>query len=263
MTLAGPIRPAYLLYHLFWSAVDWLFPPTCGGCSRTGIRWCDDCQHGFRRITDPVCSRCGSPVSSGLILNGNTECHECAAAAPQYTALRSYGVYEDSLRNAILRLKYKGDIGLGEALSKHLIELYNHLKWDIDLIVPVPLGAHRGKERGYNQSGLIGKPLAYAVHKPFLPKVLQRNRETRSQVGLSAGERRANVAGAFSANQNLVRGRTILVIDDVTTTGSTIGACAQALCEAGASAVYGMTLARAVLDSHTDNQPNPSYTRRR
>jgi len=263
MPLAGPERPAYLLYHLLWSMVDLLFPPTCGGCNRAGIRWCNDCQQSFTKVTAPLCSCCGNPQQQGDLLNSSGICRECAAAAPHYQALRSFGHYETGLRNAILRLKYQGDMALAEALSKHLIELYNDLKWKIDLIVPVPLGARRAKERGYNQSSLLGRPLAYAVHKPFSPAALQRKHETRSQVGLSASERRLNVAGAFSARQDLVRGKVILIIDDVTTTGSTISACAQALCEAGASAVHGITLARAVLKTHTDDRPNPSHTIRR
>jgi ComF family protein len=156
-------------------------------------------------------------------------------------------------------LKYQRDIGLAEALSKHLIELYNDLKWEIDLVTPVPLGSKRARERGYNQSGLLARPLAYAIHKPYQPKLLLRTRETRSQVGLSAKERQQNVEGAFTANVSKVQEKVVLVIDDVMTTGSTINACAQALRKAGASAVYGLTLARAVHKIDADDQSTTSY----
>lgn len=146
-------------------------------------------------------------------------------------------------------------MGMGEALSKHLIELYNDLKWDIDMIVPVPLSKAHYKKRGYNQAGLLARPLAYAVEKPYRPGALERTRDTLSQVHLGAHERRKNVSNAFGAKAEIVKGKNILVIDDVTTTGSTISACAKALKSAGASTVFGMTLARSVLQADVDDQP--------
>lgn len=256
MTMAGPARPAYFLYHLFWEALDWVFPPACGGCGHGGSRWCEACERAIARIEEPVCIRCGNPTS----VMGT--CSQCQVASPAYEALRSFAIYQDPLREAIHRLKYGGDVGLGEVLSKHLVELYNQLKWEIDMVVPVPLSSKRLKERGYNQAGMLGRPLAYATQKSYRPGALQRKRETRSQVGLSARERRQNVEGAFRAQAGEVKGKVVLVVDDVTTTGSTISACAQALREAGASAVYGMTLCRAVLQTHTEYQPK-TYTLKR
>jgi ComF family protein len=161
------------------------------------------------------------------------------------------------------QLKYERDIGLSEALSKHLIELYNEFKWEVDLIVPIPLGARRARERGFNQAGLLARPLAYAIQKAHRPVALKRTRETRSQVGLSAVERRKNVESGFTAQREIVQGKSVLIIDDVMTTGSTVNACAQALRMAGASAVYGLTLARAALHTHTDDPPKPSDSKRR
>jgi ComF family protein len=166
-------------------------------------------------------------------------------------------MFDGPLRAALRRLKYERDIGLGEPLSKHLIELYNQVKWDIDLVVPTPLSAHRAKERGYNQSAALARPFASAIQKSYQPTALRRTRETRSQVGLSALERRKNVEDSFIARRELVVGKTVLIIDDVMTTGSTINACSQALRMAGASSVYGLTLARAALHTHTDDQPHP------
>jgi ComF family protein len=262
MKLAGQERPAYFLYRSLWYALDWLFPPTCGGCSEPGQRWCLPCQEKIARITGPVCDRCGDLLVNPEALHnqpGALLCPDCQTHPPVYQAIRSYGVFEGPLREAIHRLKYQRDIGLGEALSKHLIELYNELKWEIDLVMPVPLSAKRAKERGYNQSGLLAHPLAYAVHKPYQPGALQRNRDTLTQVGLSAIKRQQNVQGAFTAHVEKVSGKVVLVIDDVMTTGSTISACAQALRKAGASAVYGLTLARATQKVDADLQPTPSY----
>lgn len=254
MSMAGHERPAYLLYHNLWRVLDWVFPPTCGGCDTLGSRWCKSCQQQVKRISGPVCPICGEPASG--------VCLKCSSHPPEYTALRSFGFFQGPLREAIHRLKYNSDIGLAEPLSNHLIELYNELKWAVDVVAPVPLGSKRIKTRGYNQSGLLGRPLAYAINKSYQPGVLMRTRETRSQVGLSAAERRQNMDGAFSARANRVSGKTILIVDDVTTTGSTMNACAQALRQAGASAVYGLTLARALSPSadsqaDADDQPKP------
>ncbi len=255
MELAGQTSPAFLLYHVMWCALDWIFPPSCGGCSQPGYRWCAACQQQIVRVAEPICSRCGDPLKPYQVRGETTEplCMDCQANPPSYQALRSYGIFAGPLRDALHRLKYQRDIGMGEALSKHIIELYNDLKWDIDLITPVPLSQKRARERGYNQTALLARPLAYALRKPYLPEIMHRSRETRSQVGLTAIERHENVKDAFTADYNQVNGKAVLVIDDVMTTGSTISACAQALRTAGASVVYALTLARAQSKADLDD----------
>ncbi len=262
MELAGQASPAFLLYHTMWCALDWIFPPSCGGCGKPGFRWCKDCQEKVERITGLVCARCGDPLETQNQPSPHAEplCFDCRTQAPMFEALRSYAIFSGTLREALHRLKYQRDIGLGEALCKHLIELYNDLKWDLDMVTPVPLSKKRARERGYNQTALLAKPLAYAIQKPYQPGALHRFRETRSQVGLSAKERRENVNDAFQADEEKVKGKVVLVIDDVMTTGSTISACAQALRIAGASAVYGLTLARAASKTDTDDHNTSSDT---
>jgi ComF family protein len=114
----------------------------------------------------------------------------------------------------------------------------------------VPLARGRQNERGYNQAGLIARPLSMALGLDYESKALVRRRETRSQVGLSRAERHANVRGAFEAARRRVSGRSILLLDDVATTGATLSACASALYSEGAGGVYAFTLARA-LDHRT------------
>jgi len=113
------------------------------------------------------------------------------------------------------------------------------------MLVPVPLGSKRIKERGYNQAGLIGWPLSLALDIAYAPRALSRARETRSQVGLSRAERHENVRDAFRADKRLVNGRVILLVDDVATTGVTLSSCAEALYAAGARDVFALTVARA------------------
>jgi ComF family protein len=160
-------------------------------------------------------------------------------------------LFKGPLREAVHRLKYRQDLGLGEILAHPLVDLVSGLDWQIDGICAVPLSHKRSQERGYNQSSLLAWPISLALKTPYLSKAIQRTRDTRSQIGLSKVERIQNVSGAFQATRSLVKCKCIMIVDDVTTTGSTIQACAQALLDAGAKAVYGLTLARAAYREDT------------
>jgi competence protein ComFC len=114
--------------------------------------------------------------------------------------------------------------------------------WTIDIIVPVPLHMSRLAERGYNQAQLLSEVLAKEAALPCSPEAVSRQRNTQSQVTLNAMERQINLQDAFQAHPQLVSNKNILLIDDVYTTGATLSACAQAILEAGALAVYGLTV---------------------
>ncbi len=238
---------SYPLYRLAWSGLDWLFPPECGGCGKPGTRWCSSCQQAIVQITEPFCRKCGTPLAA------TGSCTRCSNESPPYRYLRSWLVFDFPIRQALHKLKYRRDVGLGDALAAQLAGYVASLGWPLDAIVPVPLGGKRLRERGYNQTALIARPLALALGLDYRPVALRRTRETSSQVGLSALERRENVRGAFWADAKLVRGKTILVLDDVATTGSTLSSCAEALFSAGAKDVFALTVARA-LARHGLNQ---------
>ena len=235
-----PVNLAYRVYQLLWEALDWLYPPNCGGCGSPGIRWCKNCTQNTREINPPICPICGNPNIN------NQPCKRCQVLRPRYTSLRSYTVFTGSIREAIHRLKYKRDIGLGEALSRPMITSIQKLNWSLNIITSVPLGLVRLNERGYNQATLLARPIALYLNIPFSSKVLFRTRETRTQVGLTVTERQENMEGAFIARHELVNGKNVLVVDDVATSGATLNACAKALKDEGASNVYGFSLARAV-----------------
>jgi ComF family protein len=146
-------------------------------------------------------------------------------------------------------LKYKGDIGLAEILARPLVAMLSRLAWEVDFVTPVPASRIRRSQRGYNQASLIARPVALARGLPFKSGALEKIRDTRSQVELTLPERRTNLTGAFRAAPGLCRGKRILLVDDVTTSGSTILECTHALLDGGARQVYVLTLSRAILDN--------------
>jgi competence protein ComFC len=230
-------------YHLtrwLWDGLNWLFPPVCVSCGQSGFYWCPDCQKKVVHIKKPVCDICGLPQrKAGL-------CNQCAATQQPYCALRSWAVYDGVVRDALLGIKYRRNMALGLALAIPMAKFVNDFNWPIDGIVPISLGRKRTLERGYNQVGLVGREMATLNHWSFYPNALTRIRETKSQVGLSFADRIKNVDGAFRADACQITGKTILLLDDVTTTGSTIKAGVNALILAGASSVYVVTIARAL-----------------
>lgn len=131
-----------------------------------------------------------------------------------------------------------------------MVDFFHSLQWQVQAVLPVPLGKRRLKERGYNQVGLVARPLAYNIGIEYIPQVLQKTRETRSQVGLSAFQRHENVKNAYQADPAAVKRKSVLLMDDVATTGSTISECTDSLLSAGAKEVYVLTIARAL--SHHD-----------
>lgn len=154
------------------------------------------------------------------------------------------------MQNALHTLKYRRNVGIGDALARDMAGFVRSLHWRVDMLIPVPLGKKRLKERGYNQVGLIARPLAYELGLQYAPQGLWKSRDTRSQVGLTVSQRRENVSKAFQAEAKIVNRMSVLLMDDVATTGSTIRSCAEALYSAGAREVYALTVARAL--SHHD-----------
>jgi competence protein ComFC len=229
----------YALYRSFWIALDLFFPPACGGCGKIGSRWCVECQQRVQILRGTLCEICGLPLDKAMI------CDTCHAERPHFRALRAWAVFGDPVQTALHKLKYRRDISLGDALASHMSSFVGELNWPVDVIIPIPLGKHRLKERGYNQVSMIAKPLSMALNLRYAPHELMRCKETRSQVGLTKLERKENVNQAFQAGDG-VREKVVLVMDDVSTTGSTLSASAEALYMSGAKDVYALTVARAL-----------------
>jgi ComF family protein len=225
----NPVRNRFQLRHWLWVGLDFLFPPRCVSCGRWGHRLCPECQGRITWLVPPLCTRCGSPLDA-LRPTSHTCIHE-----PGLRAVRSAALFDGPMRDALHALKYRRDIGLAEVLAGLLLPVWQPLGWRAEVIIPIPLGARRARERGYNQAALIADAFGERIAAPVPEKWLVRSRETASQVGLSLVERHSNVAGAFSAQE--VNRRTILLLDEVCTTGATLEAAAHALREAGAQTV--------------------------
>ena len=164
--------------------------------------------------------------------------------------MRSWAVFDSPVQNALHTIKYRRNIGLGDSLAVQMADFVSQLNWTLGAVIPVPLGEKRLQERGYNQVGLVARPLAHELGLEYFPSALWKTRETRSQVGLNISQRRENVSNAYQADPKVVKRKFILLMDDVATTGSTISSCTEALLSAGASEVFVLTIARAL--SHHD-----------
>jgi len=160
--------------------------------------------------------------------------------------MRSWAVFDSPIQNALHAMKYRRNIGLGESIAIQMVDFVRSLNWPIEIAIPVPLGKKRLIERGYNQVALVARPLTFRLGLKYESDALQKVRETRSQVGLTVSQRHENVQNVYWADTNIVKGKSILIMDDVATTGSTISACTEALLSAGVREIYVLTIARAL-----------------
>ncbi len=254
------------LQGLWQACLRAVFPPKCLICNTyyplqpsacelasdpvsdpTAPHFCEPCRKGFTPIASPFCSRCGLPFVSRE--GDNHTCSECITERRYFRMARAFGVYDDSLMEAIHLLKYGRKISMSRPLGALARETFFQF-WDgdaIDLLVPVPLHVKRLRKRGFNQAHLLIRRWAKQEGIPFDGFTLSRSRWTAPQTELSRRERRKNIKGAFSVRHpERIKGRKIVLVDDVYTTGATVNECARVLMKAGAEFVDVLTLARAV-----------------
>jgi ComF family protein len=232
--------------------LDLIYPPRCPGCGRVGFALCDGCREQVEYIVPPVCRRCGCSLpQEGL-------CQHCRTLPSSLDGILAVAVFADPIRPAIHALKYENNTTLAAPLGEMMVDAWRCSGLPkADVIVPVPLHTHRQAERGYNQSGLLARVVGRGLDLPMDDHTLVRLRATPPQVGLSRTERQQNMEGAFACLGSL-KGKTVVVVDDVCTTGATLEACAAALRAAGAATVWAFTLARALGGpGHDDFAPGP------
>jgi len=237
------------LDRLSWSrtlqnVLSLLFPLHCVACQASGALFCATCLAAVQPIAEPLCQRCGLPLRDRFC----GYCHLLPPAVGRLTGQRSVGLYLQPFSTCIQAFKYRQQTSLAPLLGNLLARAYQHYQLHADLIIPVPLHYERERQRGYNQATLIASVCAQQLMLPLDTTGLRRTRATPAQAMLKAEQRYLNVLGAFHYQASFatlnVRNRSILIIDDVSTTGSTLAACADPLWQAGAREVWGLVLAR-------------------
>jgi len=221
--------------------VDFLFPQWCVGCGKEGTFICDSCRRSLPRVMPPLCPKCGKPQSSGSL------CPTCVSWQAEIDGIRSPFRFDGVMRQAIHQLKYRNLRALAEPLAKLLNDYLATYPIPGEVLVPVPLHRKRLRERGYNQSSLLAKELGKLADLPVVDGCLIRQRHAPPQTRSSTvEERRSNVAGAFVCRDHRLQDKQVLLIDDVSTSGATLDACAVALKAIGATSVWGLVLAREI-----------------
>lgn len=212
-----------LVNRLSGLGLDLLFPRRCAGCGVEGSLLCIKCQRSLPPLDHPI------------------------TRTPDIDGIRSLFAYGGVMRQAILHLKYYDVKALAAPLAQLLKRSLDSEPLPFDMLIPVPVHPRRLRERGYNQSTLIARELSKLISVPLADGVLIRRKNTPPQARTpSLEERQRNVDGAFYCRRHNLKGKHILLIDDVCTSGATLGACASVLKSVGAASVWGLTLAKEV-----------------
>lgn len=253
------------------TALDVVYPPRCLSCAAlldAGPRsarspvvslgapqaaleqdhqglYCTVCSLTLWPVEPPWCVVCGLPFAHDEVDLGR-KCGACARSTPPYSQARAAFRFGEAIRDTIVQCKTRGLevpiaslVALAAAASSVGFPAHNH----VDCVTAVPLHSSRAFSRGFNQAALLACAVAKRIDRPFRPTLLRRTRNTRIQAGLTGPMRSENVRGAFEASA-MAAGLSVLVVDDVYTTGATVSECARALRRAGAAEVRVWTLAR-------------------
>ena len=212
---------------------------------------CDECMDSLPFIRGKICLRCGQPLGSEA-----NYCLRCKNNKSEFKANRSVFVYRGAIRKLIKNLKYDNMKYLAKTFSNFICSEIMNYSVQFDMVVPVPLSDRRRKVRGYNQAYLLCASIKDKLHLNVREDVLIKVKHTPSQAYLSVEDRRKNLEDSFKVtDKSLVKGKTILVVDDIYTTGSTMNECAKTLRKAGAKEVYCVTLAHADYQHKDDKAP--------
>lgn len=234
--------------------IDFVYPPFCPLCGsradctesdQSGPNFCDDCRAALVTEYGDACLRCGAPV--GPNLQTSNGCYSCRNDRFVFETVYQLGVYEEKLREACLRAKSSFSEPLAAALTQLLWEwIATDLdQAGIDLIVPIPEHWTRRINRNHNPPETLGRVLARRLHVGFDAHILAKVRRTPSQTSLTPTKRRGNLRDAFRVRRNsLLQGKTVLLVDDVLTTGTTANQAAKALRKSGADRVIVVVWAR-------------------
>ena len=234
--LIAPSRKPALI-RVLDRALDLVFPPRCVSCDAFGAFICDRCHADMTRADGTRCDTCWMP------LDPRSTCRRCYYQRPALLGVRAAIVYEAAARDAVLALKFRGLSAVAPLMARPMAEVLSDWRPPVESIVPVPLSGQRRRLRGYNQSELLAKEVSRLSGIPMGRRSLIRRHHTHAQATLTSDARWQNVDGAFREGKEAPTG-SVLVLDDVITTGATLNACASVLLNEGAGAVFALTFAR-------------------
>jgi ComF family protein len=231
--------------------IDFVFPPRCPLCgagvhAHAGL--CGSCWSDLSIPGEPSCVRCNRPFGEGVV-HGAT-CGPCLADPPRHAGIAAATLYNDASRKLVLAFKHGSRLGLAPMMARLMVAKVAPVADDTWLVVPVPLHRWRLWRRGYNQAAVLAREIARSLGGTLAVDALTRRKPTASLGGLGRRARLRELSGAialFGKSADLVRGRNVLLVDDVLTSGATSDACVGVLLRAGASKVVVSCFAR-VLD---------------
>jgi len=237
---------------IFGKFLELIYPPKCHICQNFlpvngggSNHICSECLGSLVRITSPLCPICGTPFVSRV--EKDHLCGDCLRKRPFFDALAAPLLYEGGVMEAIHQIKYSGRTYIAGSLGGLLLPFAKERFGDTNgaLMMPVPLHPKRLRERGFNQSLVLARTIAIYLETDIDFLSLRRVRYPQPQTGLKKVERKRNVKGAFGlAGRPNLKGRTVILVDDVATTGSTLNECAKVLKRAGCDKVFCLVLAR-------------------
>jgi len=231
--------------------LDFVLPARCAGCGAIVDHvhsFCVGCWTNVEFLGESGCKTCGMPLEA----TEAEECGACLARPPQIQRTRAAVAYDDLSRGIAIKLKYGRKVALARTMAHYMAPLVDRAGQQ-SILVPVPL--HRGRlwQRGFNQSALVAKEIGSRLGLASDPGLLRRVKRTPPLKGMSLRQRQRTVAGAFQVNGAAeLQGRTVVLVDDVLTTGSTAAACAKALKRAGAARVELVSWARVIRPTRLD-----------
>jgi len=224
--------------------LDIVYPPRCPACNEISLGsqlgFCQECFGKIHFVNEPWCLKCGKPIEEEEM----EYCSDCMERPHFFDQGRSPLVYDDYVRKSIYRFKYNSKKEYARYYAKIINDtLHRKIKsWKAQALIPVPLHKSKLNKRGFNQSYLIAKELSKYVNIPVMDNILVRQNQTKVQKNLGAKERENNLKKAFIVRKNSVKLNTVIIIDDIYTTGSTIDAISKVLKESGVGKVYFVTL---------------------
>ncbi len=229
--------------------LNFLYPPVCPICNdlvESHGLLCGKCWAKFNWISNPKCFRCGYPFPADLDLGPKPMCPHCAAGECDLDFIRSACVYDDFSKNVMLPFKHASQLKYQKIMSRAMINCLKDLNLDVDIVMPVPLAYKRLFKRGYNQATLLAKPIA--KHFNAILDVDSIARKYKPDMGhKTTKQRRENIRGVFKIkNADKLKGKKVLIVDDVMTSGATFDELNRVLRHTGVSAVYAVSFCRVV-----------------